>query len=85
MEELDAATSVISARIRVAFEQAARHGVGNTDKVAELLITKLESDDVLLMLIARVWLRDVLCAVVEGLTMLSSLDAPRHPDMPPIR
>ncbi len=48
-------------------------------------MTKLESDDVLLALIARVSLEDVLCEVMrEGLAMLSALEAPRHPDMPAV-
>ncbi len=85
MEECDGVKSAISLRIRVAFEHASRHGGGNTDKVVELLVTKLESDDVLLALIASVSLKDVLCAVMrEGLAMLQALEAPRRPDMPAV-
>jgi hypothetical protein len=84
MEECEGVRSAISLRIRVAFEHAWRHGGGNTDKVIELLVTKLESDDVLLALIARVSMKDVLCAVMrEGLAMLSALDTPRRPECRP--
>ena len=73
MEEFNTAKFAMSLRIRAAFEQAMRHAGGNAEKVTEIVVTKLESDELLLSQVANELMRDVLRAVIkEGLMVISA-------------
>jgi hypothetical protein len=73
MEDFNTAKFAMSLRIRAAFEQAMRHAGGNAEKVTEIMVTKLESDEFLLSQVANESMRDVLRSVIrEGLMVISA-------------
>jgi hypothetical protein len=65
LQEFNPTKFAIALRIRVAFAHTIQHTGGDAGKSAELLITKLESDELLLSLLAQLSLKEVLREVLR--------------------